>query len=73
VDIMVEITPDVYNPYVSKDKKGMRQLLVQCQNALYGTIIASILYYQKFVKSLTDIDFMIHPYDPYLANKKIEG
>jgi hypothetical protein len=73
VDINVEIAPDVYKPYVSKDKKGMNQFLVQCQNALYGTIVARLLYYRKFVKSLTDIDFMIHPYNPCVANKKIEG
>jgi hypothetical protein len=30
VDILVEIAPDVYNSYVSRDKKGMKQLLVQC-------------------------------------------
>ena len=45
VDILVEITPDVYKSYVSSNKKGMNQLLVQCQNALYGTLVASILYY----------------------------
>jgi hypothetical protein len=73
VDILVEIAPDVYKPYVSKDKKGMKQLLVKCQNALYGTMVASLLYYRKFVKSLTDIDFVINPYDPCVANKKIEG
>jgi hypothetical protein len=33
VGIMVEIAPDVYKPYVSKDKKGMKQLVVQCQNS----------------------------------------
>jgi hypothetical protein len=27
VDILVEIFPNVYKPYVSKDKKGMKQLL----------------------------------------------
>jgi hypothetical protein len=48
-------------------------LLVQCQNALYGTMVASLLYYRKFVKSLTDIDFIINPYDPCVANKIIEG
>jgi hypothetical protein len=73
VDIMVEITPDVYKFYVSKDKKGSKQLLVQCQNALYGTMVSSLLYYRKFVKSLTDIDFVINPYDPCVANKMIEG
>jgi hypothetical protein len=36
VDILVEIAPDVYKSYVSRDKKGMKQLLVQCQNSLYG-------------------------------------
>jgi hypothetical protein len=73
VDILVEIAPDVYKPYVSKDKKGMKQLLVQCQNALYGTMVASLLYYRKCVKSLTDVGFIINPYDPCVANKIIEG
>jgi hypothetical protein len=73
VDILVEIAPDVYKSYVSKDKKGSKHLLVQCQNALYGTMVASLLYYRKFVKSLTDIDVVINPYDPCLANKMIEG
>jgi hypothetical protein len=73
VDILVEIAPDVYKFYVSKDKKGSKQLMVQCQNALYGTMVASLLYYRKFVKSLTDIDFVINPYDPCVANKMIEG
>jgi hypothetical protein len=47
VDILVEIAPDVYGPYVTVDKKGAKQLLVQCQNALYGTMVASLLYYRK--------------------------
>jgi hypothetical protein len=73
VDILVEIAPYVYRSYVSKDKKGSKQLMVQCQNALYGTMVASLLYYRKFIKSLTDIDFVINPYDPCVANKIIEG
>jgi hypothetical protein len=64
VDILVEIIHDVYKPYVLKDKKGMKQLLVHCQNALHGTMVASLLYYQKFSKILTDIEFVINPYDP---------
>jgi hypothetical protein len=73
VDILVEIAPDVYKFYISKDKKGSTQLLVKCQNTLYGMMVASLLYYRKFVKSLTDIDFVINPYDPCVANKMIEG
>jgi hypothetical protein len=46
---------------------------VQFQNALYGTMAASLIYYRKFVKSLTNIDFVINPYDLCVANKMIEG
>jgi len=73
VDILVGIAPDVYGPYVTEDKKGVKQLLVQCQNALYGTMVASLLYYRKFVKSLTDVGFELNPYDPCVANKMIQG
>jgi hypothetical protein len=73
VDIMVEIDLDVYKSYVSWDKKGMKQLLVQYQNALYGTMVASLLYYHKCVKSLTDVGFIINPYNTCVANKIIEG
>jgi hypothetical protein len=73
VEILQEIATDVYKSYLSKEKKGSKQLLVQCQNAMYGTMVASLLYYRKFVKSLTDIDFVINPYDPCVANKMIEG
>jgi hypothetical protein len=73
LDILVEISPDVYKSYASKDKKGSKQLLVQYQNALYDTMAASLLYYRKFVKILTDIYFVINPYDPCVANTMIEG
>jgi hypothetical protein len=69
VDILVDIAPHVYKSYVSKDKKGVKQVLVQCQNTLYGTMVASLLYYHKFVKSLSDIKFLISPYDLCVANK----
>jgi hypothetical protein len=73
VDILVELAPDVYKNYATKDKKGVSQLIVQCQNALYGTMIASLLYYRKFTKTLTDDGYEINPYDPCVANKIIDG
>jgi hypothetical protein len=73
VDILTEIAPEANKYYVSQDKNGNKQLMVQCQSALYGTRVASLLYYRKFVKSLTDIDFIINPYDTCVANKIIEG
>ena len=73
VDILIAIAPDIYKPYVTVDKKGVKQLIVQCQNAIYGTMIASLLYYRKFTNSLTRIGFEINPYDPCVANKIIKG
>jgi hypothetical protein len=72
-ETLVDIAPNVYKSYISKDKKGTKQLLVQCQNAIYGTMVASLLYYRKFCKSLTTIGFIFNPYDPCVANKVING
>ena len=73
VDILVAIAPEVYGEYVTTDKKGNKQLLVECLNALYGTMVASLLYYRKFVNSLKSVGFVMNPYDPCVANKMIDG
>jgi hypothetical protein len=38
-----------YKKFVSLNKKQEKQLILQCQNTIYGTIIASLLYHNKFV------------------------
>jgi hypothetical protein len=68
VDILVEITPDVFKSYATT---VIRQLVVRCRNAQYGTMVASLLYYRKFTKSLFGIGFELNPYDPCVANKII--
>jgi hypothetical protein len=68
INIHIQIAPNVYKSYAMTDKKGMKQLLVQCQNALYGTMLASLLYYCKFTKSLMSVGFQIKPYHPCIAN-----
>ena len=54
-------------------KKGEKQLLVQCLTALYGTMVASLQYYKKFVKSLKSKGFRLNPYDLCVANKQVKG
>jgi hypothetical protein len=73
VDILLKIAPDVYKPFVHVDKKGVKQLLLKCQNAIYGMMLASLLYYKKFVNSLKSIGFETNLYDPCIANKIIQG
>jgi hypothetical protein len=70
--VLVQIAHNVYKSYVTTDKKGMKQLLVQCKNALYGTMVARLLYYCKFTMSLS-VRFEINPYDPCVANKTVDG
>jgi hypothetical protein len=54
-------------------KKEEKQLLVQCLTALYGTMVASLQYYKKFIKSLKLKGFKFNPYDPCMANKQVKG
>ncbi len=73
VDILIKIAPEVYEPYVTFDKKGNKKILVECLNALYGTMVAALLYYKKFTDTLKDEGFVMNPYDPCVWNKTIEG
>jgi hypothetical protein len=73
VDILVSVAPNVYGPYVTVGKKGEKQLLVQCLTALHGTMVALLLYYKKFVKTLKAKGFKLNPYDPCVANKQVNG
>jgi hypothetical protein len=72
-DLLVEIDSETYAAYVTKDKKGHSQLLCQCLNAIYGTVIAGLLYYRKFKKTFERNDFTLNPYDPAcVANIVVE-
>jgi hypothetical protein len=73
VDILVSIAPDLYCPYVSRNKSGQKVLIVECLSANYGTMVAALLYYKKFVKSLTKQGFKLNPYDGCVAKKIVNG
>jgi hypothetical protein len=36
-------------------------------------MVALLLYYKKFVKSLKSKGFKLNPYDPCVANKQVKG
>ena len=72
VNILVKIAPDVYSEYVTENKKNHKNLLIQYLNALYGTMVASLLYYKKFADLLKSIGFEFNPYNLYIINKIIK-
>jgi hypothetical protein len=69
----VSIASEVYGPYVTTNKKGQKVLIVDCLNAVYGTMVAALLYYKKCVKSLTKKGFKLNPYNRCVANKVVNG
>ncbi len=72
VDVLVKLAPRVYGLYVSTDKQGRKQLLVKCLNAIYGAMVASLLYFCKFTSSLKNQGYVMSPYDPCVWNKMIK-
>ena len=73
VEMLVKIAPKVYKRFVTVNKKGEKELIVQCLNAIYGTMIASLLYYRKFCKTLTRNGFEMNPYDQCVFNRMVNG
>ena len=72
VDILVNINPEMYKDYVVMEGKH-KVLYVQMLKALYGMMIASILYYKKFRTDIEKIGFVVNPYDICVANRMVNG
>ncbi len=70
---LVKVAPKVYALYVATNSKGLNSLLVECYNAIYGTMVAGLLYYHKFSSSLKNRGFTVNPYDPCVWNRVIVG
>jgi hypothetical protein len=73
VDSLVSIGPDVYGSYVSMNESDLKVLIVECFNAIYGMMVAALLYHKKFVKSLTKQGFKLNPYGGCVTNKIVKG
>jgi hypothetical protein len=41
--------------------------------AIYGMMQSSWLYYKKFRKDIESIGFEVNPYDPFIANRIVNG
>ena len=72
VDLLVELAPEVYGPYVVFEN-GRKVLYVQVIKAIYGMLQAALLWYQKFRKDLEQEGFKFNPYDPCVANRMRKG
>ena len=72
VDMMVELNPRVYSIFVVREKNRKVNYVVVLR-ALYGMLIASLLWYEKFRKDLELVGFKFNAYDPCVANRIVKG
>ena len=69
VYMLLDITTDSYGWYITTDTKGIKKIIAPCMNAIYSTMVAILLYYCKFCKTLKLRKFKMNPYDNCVANR----
>lgn len=72
VDLLVQISPEIYGPFVVYEN-NKKMLYVQVLHALYGMLVAALLWYKKLKNDLEKVGFEFNPYDPCVCNRKVRG
>ena len=70
-ELMVQIYSKLYQKYIITSAKGEPMLYVHLSKALYGLLQSALLFYWKLQSKLEHFGFTVNPYDPCVANKKI--
>ena len=71
-ELLIEVDEDLYRPYAVTER-GKTVIYVDLLKALYGTLKAAHLFWEKFTATLTKLGLQINPYDACVANKTING
>ncbi len=66
--MLLQIAPDVYQRYITADKKGTPVLYVKLQKALLGLMRASLLFCKKLQMELEEFRFVVNPCNPCIFN-----
>jgi hypothetical protein len=48
-------------------------LYVHVQKAFYGLLVSATLFYRRLRNDLLEQGFEVNPYDPFVANKVVNG
>ena len=72
VDRLIDIDPGMYQPCVTYEGK-QKVLYVELLKALYGTLRAAHLFWEKLSGKLLEWGFEPNPYDSCVVNKMING
>ena len=71
VDYLVEVNKEKYKPHIHYTRKGKKILYVRLKKALYGCVQSALLWYRTLSNTLKNQGFVMNPYDPCVANKKM--
>jgi hypothetical protein len=72
-ELLTRVDPDKYRTF-QVEEKGKKVIYVELQKALYGTLQASLLFWENLTKFLTEeLGFTVNPYDRCVVNKMIKG
>jgi len=71
VRYMIKLDPR-YRDYVVYEN-GKRVIYVVVLKAIYGMLVAGLLFYKKLKKDLEGIGFKFNSYDPCVANREVKG
>ncbi|MGC8483977.1 MAG: hypothetical protein ACP5OE_10090, partial [Thermodesulfobium sp.] len=69
VDLLVEIAPEVYKPFVTFGGNKKSDLCTSATSSLWNAC-GSFLWYKKFRSGLEQEGSIINPYDPCVANSE---
>ena len=73
VKMLLQIDKEMYGEYVVMEK-GEQDMYMELLKALYGTLHAACLFWQKLSKQLIDMwGFVPNEYDDCMVNKTING
>jgi len=71
-DLLLEIDSAIYEPCVTIEHSE-RVMYVELLKALFGTLRAARLFWEKLTAKLKEWGFTMNPYDSCIANKIVDG
>ena len=60
-EIMVQVNLSMYHKYVTYSSNGQAMLYVRLSKALYGMLVAALLFYKRFRSDLENMGFEVNP------------
>lgn len=71
-ELLAMIDPKLYRQHIAIER-GKSVLYAELKKALYGIIQASLRFWDQIVRDLTQLGYVVNPYDWCVMNKEIDG